>query len=332
MNFTWLRHLGFSLITTAVCLSACLVAIYALGLKFPFGLGEALTLVGIGFAALISVFIFLPKNLWGEMATTKGLNRAFWFWLPCSMVIAAAGSLGGGIIRRLILGQPTVLGEPSSPWWYAVCWGWGVAFAMCLIGVNLYKRSHAVGKAMDEVDAWVMGAFAAAGGLAALPWQPFGDFSDNPLIKLALVALFAGLTGAGGGLVARLFSLVTFNFAPKKIWLHISEWFLKLYLSLAMAAGITSVAILVFAQALLSPRHIEAAEFFERSVDGRLLYDSQSYLNGTLARVSVDFLLYTDLGNQLVLLFVAGSATCYVFRIAAPYFAVEEIRWKANVN
>ncbi len=332
MNLTWLRHLVFSLVTTLICLSACFAVILVLQLKFPVGLDDAIALVGICFAALLSVFLFMPLNIWHEITADSSAvhNRPILFWIFCSMLLATAGSLGGGILRRWLTGEATVLEQPLSNWWYAVAVGWAGAFFLSLIGLNLYKRFAVPAKAMDELDAWVMGVFAASGAFAALSWQPFGIYSDQALIRIVQAAVFAGLTGAGGGLVARLVNLLTLNFEPRQILPQVWDWFLRLYLSLAVACGTTALLVLIFIQALLSPRKLNYTEFAEKSIGGSMLFNPVSYSDGTILGLCKELFLYTDFGNRLGLSIITGGATVYVFRLAAPYFIAEKERIAKN--
>jgi len=319
MAFPWLRHLWFSVATTSIWLLVSLLLAGSLDLNFPDGLDKALTLACISYAAAISVFMFMPLHLGAAMAEGQGVSRAFLWWLVCSLLIAMAGSLGGGIVRRLIVGEETVLSRPLDIWWNAVAIGWALAFAMCLFGANIYRRFGTVSKAMDELDAWVMGCFASAGALASLAWYPFGTYTGHPLIRIVLAALFAGLTGAGGGLVASLIGLLTFEFAPRAIPKAITGWFLKMYVGLAMGAGLVALAAIKFAAIFFAPERVTYSEFERRSFGVKLMGDA-GLTSADFAERTANLLFFTDVGNQLLTSIFIGAATCYVFRIAVPFF------------
>jgi hypothetical protein len=151
-NLVWVRHFVFSLITTLLCLAFVLWLVAELNMRFPSGLDEALAIFGIGFAALISVMIYMPEIEGDGQSSLGGIRSTIYWKFAFSIIIAIAGAIGGGVIRRWLLGESTMLGQPQNPWWTPLFVGWAIAFALCMMRLNFYKRVLPVNKAMDEIE------------------------------------------------------------------------------------------------------------------------------------------------------------------------------------
>lgn len=103
------------------------------------------------------------------------------------LVMGVVTATGGGLMRDVALGRlPLVLDDPDY-----LLWAVGASFA----GIVLVWRQHRVPRLLLAVaDAGGLGAFAAAGGLAAIRAD----------LAMPAVILLAMLTATGGGVVRDL--------------------------------------------------------------------------------------------------------------------------------
>lgn len=286
---------------------------HLMALKVPAQFDHALNLECIFFAALIGTFLFMPAI---QQRYPAGQNPAAvpivsWFFF--SSIVAFVSSVGGGIIRRLIASEETILTQPLHEWWQPMFYGWLLAFVLCLFRSNPYARFFSIKVVLDKVDAWIMGAFAAAGAAASLKWQVLGDWSNVPFFQLAKAIVFAAITGAAGGLVAKIFSRLSFSYeGVRQLFKDIWNWAIADYTRIGILVGFASFCLWQAIGVILRPLAISVEEFVSRSVDVQTFVRNLG--EGWLQSNSANSLLLTDKGLPLIIFILSGCAACYMFR------------------
>ena len=286
-------------------------------MRLPGEAEDALALVCIFFAALITTLVYIPEIRHPSDPNHRRVVRALYLVVLLSAIVAIMGSVGGGIIRRWITVEATVLTQPHSPWWEPLFAGWLLGFLACLPEPEFHRRLPMLKYTLDSIDAWVMGAFAAAGAIVGARWRPWGDYSDIPFVELFWAMAFAGLTGAGGGLVARVFASLTFTYrGPRGVLDDVRNWAFTDYTKIGFGVGTFTFIAYWLIGRLVPLRVIPADVFKSESVDPTVLLADLSHPGSILHATWAKALVGTDLGIILLLYFVFGFGACYMYRTA----------------
>jgi hypothetical protein len=314
----WLGQVLAALLTTVFGCGAIIGISAFRSYKLPVGIDDAVALFGIFFAALISTFVYMPtiQRPVPPDGQPRAVFRTFLGSLVLSSIVAIASSVGGGIIRRWIVGvEPTVLSQPMSLWWDAMFFGWLIAFCLCLMKLNLYHCSRATKFIFDKVDAWIMGIFAVAGAMASLKWHPAGDYSNIAFIQVLQAVAFAALTGAGGGLVAKLFIRLTLSYAGlRSLTRDVADCLVARYTNIGAGVGLFSYLFFRAFTALLQTRSVTAAAFDASSVSASAFYSDLLHPSNIAQTKWAADLVSTDLGLISLLYLFFGFASCYMYR------------------
>ncbi len=315
MDFRWVLHVTAAFVATAFGLVISMALLALLSLPLPSGFDDALTLMGIFFAAMIGTLIYLPQITGRHSTALSPLFRSMMGVIFLSLVVAVACSIGGGTLRRLAVGQTTVFGDPFSKWWIAILYGWVTGLFLFFTKLDVYNRT-AIGRSiLDTVDAWVMGVFAVAGALTTLAVQPFGLKISNVLAQMLIAGCLGALTGAGGGLIARIISQITFALdSSKPISATLTSWALSQYTNIAFAMGVFSYIILISLRTLVRPVQMSPEAFRDIS----LTIDPKTIFNQTMSDY-IDYIIpvmvFTDQGIYIMVYFISGFLACYMFRL-----------------
>lgn len=191
--------------------------------------------------------------------------------------------------------------------------GWLIGFLLCFFKLDNWFRVDHFEAILGRVDYWIMGAFCCAGTAAAISWLGNNGWQGNPFVVFFVAIIFSTLTGAGGGLAARFFASLSFEFRGfRKSLFLLLEWFFSAYTSTAIFVGIFSFIILVPTRILF---------FLGAEINSSMVVESNVFFRQILEVPFVDgiFLIkkvfYNDVGFYLITCVMSGFFACYNFRV-----------------
>jgi uncharacterized membrane protein YeiH len=286
------------------------------GYRIPQGLDEVFTLQGLFLASLIATLSCIPQISDNKSGFSQYYQSQYGT-LILSVIIAVLSAVGGGVLRRLITGDPTIFSYPASPWWLSMFAGWFTAWFAFKVGWDSVLRRPVAVRFLEKLDHWSLGVFAVAGVIAASRWKISWLLFENIFVQLLIASVFAGITGAAGGLLARVIAKLTFEYSGMRALLsELHTWLFKEYTQFSFFLGamafvahksITNLlGLSLNNDAYVIANSVEPSIFFTDMISGSVELDSPI----------VNLFMHSEPG-QLVLLYVTfGFFCCYQFRLS----------------
>lgn len=123
------------------------------------------------------------------------------------------------------------------------------------------------------------------------------------------------ITGAVGGLVAKIFARLTFAFNGVRALLSdLGTWGLAAYTQIGFCVGVLAYVAFKAVTTIVPLKTVSAEEFLKTSVDVGTFVDDLTDPNGALHTTWAQSLFLTTNGLILVFYVIFGFAACYMFR------------------